>query len=80
MAIVVVILLFNAVLTLAYWGISRRYELEAGVSDYGSGHHFDRAATGDPLPKGADEAMAAPGSQSGSLCSPSRYRPMFPRC
>jgi hypothetical protein len=29
MAIVVVILLFNAVLTLAYWGISRRYELEA---------------------------------------------------
>jgi len=30
LAIVVVILLFNALLTLVYWGISRRYELEAG--------------------------------------------------
>lgn len=29
LAIVVVILLFNALLTLVYWGISRRYELEA---------------------------------------------------
>ena len=29
LAIVIVILLFNALLTLVYWGISRRYELEA---------------------------------------------------
>jgi multiple sugar transport system permease protein len=29
MAIVIVILLFNALLTLGYWGLSRRYELEA---------------------------------------------------
>ena len=29
LAIVIVILIFNAFLTLGYWGISRRYELEA---------------------------------------------------
>jgi cytochrome oxidase assembly protein ShyY1 len=29
LAIVVVILVFNAFLTLGYWGLSRRYDLEA---------------------------------------------------